>query len=252
MSKDSIRNRKRFFIDWDETKSKSKDDDQEEKRNIKKFTLRIRESTVEDLKEMRLDRIDRKTWLYDKWKEKWNEGVEGDDDSPFYKLFCFDYMYTCNACVRNKRKNFLMKFLCILPLLLIFIIFIIIKGIEIKTLMMNGAHFGQFIGDNIQKISMIETNIIIVAVILTIAISKWVNVKKYQETWNRHSAHKYEIEIQMFRYISEMGEYGYSGRKADFINTIMGTWSKNQNKFNKNMKNEEQVGDVIKNIKDIL
>lgn len=49
-----------------------------------------------------------------------------------------------------------------------------------------------------------------------------------------------------------MGEYGYSGRKADFINTIMGTWSKNQNKFNKNMKNEEQVGDVIKNIKDIL
>ena len=67
MSKDSIRNRKKFF-------SRS-------------------EAKIKDLKTMRLNRFDQKTWIYEAWKEKWNEKLEKEDDSPFYKLFCYDYIY---------------------------------------------------------------------------------------------------------------------------------------------------------------
>ena len=49
-----------------------------------------------------------------------------------------------------------------------------------------------------------------------------------------------------------MGEYGYSNRKEDFIIAIMSTWNVNQKKFNENMKNEEQIVDILKNIKDML
>lgn len=50
MSKDSIKNRKKFLI--------------------------LPETKIEDLKTMRLDRLDQKTWLYEAWKEKWNEELE--------------------------------------------------------------------------------------------------------------------------------------------------------------------------------
>lgn len=50
MSKDSIKNRKKFFI--------------------------RQEAKIEDLKTMRLDRFDQKTCLYEMWKEKWNEELE--------------------------------------------------------------------------------------------------------------------------------------------------------------------------------
>ena len=50
MSKDSIKNRKKFFI-----RPKAK---------------------IKDLKTMRLNRLDQKTWLYEAWKEKWNEELE--------------------------------------------------------------------------------------------------------------------------------------------------------------------------------
>ena len=75
MSKDSIKNRKKFLI--------------------------LPETKIEDLKTMRLDRLDQKTWLYEAWKEKWNEELEQENDRLFYKLFCYDYIYTCNACVKN-------------------------------------------------------------------------------------------------------------------------------------------------------
>lgn len=211
MSKDSIRNRKKFF-------SRS-------------------EAKIKDLKTMRLNRFDQKTWIYEAWKEKWNEKLEKEDDSLFYKLFCYDYIYTCNACVKNKKMNFRMKIVCLLPLIFTYIFLFIMKIVQVVKAL---------------KVSGIETNLIIVSVLLTIVLAKWVNVKKYQETWNRHSAHRHELEMQMFCYISEMGEYGYSNRKEDFIIAIMSTWNVNQKKFNENMKNEEQIVDIIKNIKDML
>ena len=102
MSKDSIKNRKKFLI--------------------------LPETKIEDLKTMRLDRLDQKTWLYEAWKEKWNEELEQENDRLFYKLFCYDYIYTCNACVKNKKMNFRMKIVCILPIIFTYI-FLFIKKI---------------------------------------------------------------------------------------------------------------------------
>lgn len=124
MSKDSIRNRKKFFS--------------------------RPEAKIKDLKTMRLNRFDQKTWLYEAWKEKWNEELEKEDDSPFYKLFCYDYIYTCNACVKNKKMNFRMKIVCLLPLIFTYIFLFIMKIVQVVKAL---------------KVSGIETNLIIVAVL---------------------------------------------------------------------------------------
>lgn len=137
MSKDSIKNRKKFLI--------------------------LPETKIEDLKTMRLDRLDQKTWLYEAWKEKWNEELEQENDRLFYKLFCYDYIYTCNACVKNKKMNFRMKIVCLLPLIFTYIFLFIMKIVQVVKAL---------------KVSGIETNLIIVAVLLTIVLAKWVNVKK--------------------------------------------------------------------------
>lgn len=104
MSKDSIKNRKKFLI--------------------------LPETKIEDLKTMRLDRLDQRTWLYEAWKEKWNEELEQENDRLFYKLFCYDYIYTCNACVKNKKMNFRMKIVCLLEYIQRYIRMILILSME--------------------------------------------------------------------------------------------------------------------------
>ena len=223
MSKDSIRNRKRLFIRTEKTK-------------------------VEDLKMPELEWYDQKTWIFKAWKEKWNAEYGGEETSPFYRLFCYDYIYTCNACMKNKKRNFWVKIIWLIFLFLVGVFCMAVTAFQAIALWTKGELFGQFIGENLQQVSSVETSIIITVIILTIVISKWVGIKKYQETWTRHSAHKFEVEIQMFRYISNMGEYGLTEAKKEFINTIMGTWEINQNKFNKNMKKEEKIKDDLEKI----
>ena len=84
MSKDSIKNRKKLLI--------------------------LPETKIKDLKTMRLDRLDQKTWLYEAWKEKWNEESEKIQwkyekwraNSGYYKKYQ-RYVVKCNW-LRNRRN----------------------------------------------------------------------------------------------------------------------------------------------------
>jgi hypothetical protein len=82
--------------------------------------------------------------------------------------------------------------------------------------------------------------------------SKWLDVKQYQETWSRHAEHKYAVEIEMFKYISYIDEYYFPDRREKFIENIMKTWDKNQQKFVDNMKNEKcmKPEELISNMKE--
>lgn len=219
-------------------------------KNKKKFWLFGKKIQLEDLKMPELEYYDQKIWIYNEWKEQWKKDSESErkDRSLFYRLFCYDYIYTCNACERNKRNNFIMKILCIFPVVLVFFLHVALIALQIIAFLTNGKNFGFLIGKNMQQIVMIEVSSIVVVLFLILFISKWINVKKYQETWNRHSAHRYNIEIQMLRYISCMGEYAHQDKNEYFVKVVMDIWNKNQNKFNKNMKKEEQVGENVSEI----
>lgn len=224
-------------------------------RNRKRIFLKKRETRLEDLKPLKQKWYDQKSWIFAEWKEKWNAEVNSDgdekkeDDSPFYRLFCYDYVYTVNGAIRNECKNFRMKWIStcllrIIPVLLFCrLAFIYIKGTE-------------FIRDWIEKNTElylgIETGVVVAVFLLMISIGNWIDVKKYQETWRRHSEHRYEIEMQMFRYISDMGEYGSPDRNEKFVDAIMKTWGRNQKNFNNNMKQEMSMKDWILFAKEFL
>ena len=56
--------------------------------------------------------------IYQKWEEDWvadePDKIEAKEE-PFFLLFKFDYEYSCQKVEENKKKNFSMKFFCILP-----------------------------------------------------------------------------------------------------------------------------------------
>lgn len=52
-----------------------------------------------------------------------------------------------------------------------------------------------------------ENSILLITIILALnIISKWLDIKKYQETWVRHYNHLYRLQKEMMRYL-----YGLDG-----------------------------------------
>lgn len=196
-----------------------------------------------------LNEKDQKTWIYCEWQKIWLTEKNEKSEAAFFHLFTYDYVYTCNQYNHNKRKNFQMKFLCMLPFIIATVVFLL------AVLGYNGFMFIQakdlkdFFENTNWSFSIFSTFLYGVVFIIWSISVKWLDVRKYQETWNRHSAHKYEIEMEMFRYISNMDEYAETDGRQKFIKKIMTTWNRNQKKFNENMKKEKPMKDMLKNIK---
>lgn len=193
--------------------------------------------------------------IYQKWEENWladeSDKIKAKED-PFFLLFKFDYEYSCQKAVENKKKNFLVKFFCILPFLIVTVLYMVgVFAYNLNVLIEVDWKFGEFLEKNNWDFSIYGTVFYIAAVLLTYATSKWLDVKQYQETWCRHSDHKYAVEMEMLKYISFMNEYYYNDRKQKFKKNIMKTWDKNQKKFIENMKKEKDMGmnDLLEHIK---
>lgn len=193
--------------------------------------------------------------IYQKWEEDW---IADEPDkikakeNPFFLLFKFDYEYTCQKAFENKKKNFRMKFFCILPFLIVTVLYLGgVIAYNLNVFVEVKGNFGKFLKANNWSFSIYGTVFYAVAILLTYAVSKWLDVKQYQETWSRHSEHKYAVEMEMFKYISCMDEYYFNDRKQKFVRNIMKTWDENQKKFIDNMKNEKDVGmnDLLECIK---
>ena len=197
-----------------------------------------------------LNETDQKTWIYYEWRKKWlSDTDEKSEEEPFFRLFTYDYVYTCNQYNHNKRKNFQIKFLCILPFIVATVLFFF-AVLGYNTFLFIQAGSPQVFMEKMDwSFSIFSTFLYGIVFIICNVIVKWLNVKKYQETWNRHSTHKYEIDMEMFRYISDMGEYAEKDKRREFIRNIMETWKENQKEFNENMKKENPMNDILKNIK---
>ena len=199
-------------------------------------------------KENLLDDVNAKRWIFEKWEEDWNMGTD-DKEDPFYQLFKYDYNYTCKKIKKNKRSNFRMKFICILPILIATILFLCGICVYNIHVFVQSTSFSEFIENNNWNFSIFSTALYAVAIILTIVTSKWLDVKKYQETWSRHAAHKYAIDMEMFKYIMRMENYSHIDRKKYFAMNIINTWDINENKFLENMKKENKMDDMLENMK---
>lgn len=86
--------------------------------------------------------------------------------------------------------------------------------------------------------------------VLSGILLQWIEVKKYQETWIRHARHKFVLDNEMFKFISEIDEYESLDRKKIFRDKIRCTWEENNSLFLKNMKNETKIKGVSESVKE--
>ena len=77
-------------------------------------------------------------------------------------------------------------------------------------------------------------------------INKWIDIKKYQETWVRHSNHFFMLKREMIKFIEEMEPYEVYPPQTDeqmakkFIENILKIGETNQKRFSDNMNNKEK------------
>lgn len=193
--------------------------------------------------------------IYQKWEEDWlsaETDKEKAKKEAFFLLFEYDYKYSCRMAKENERKNFGLKFLCVLPFLIVTVLYLAgVIAYNWNVWIQVHRDLGKFFQDNNWNFSIYGTVFYVVAVLLTHIASKWIDVKQYQKTWCRHSEHKYAVEMELFKYIYRMDDYHHSDRKQKFIRNIMKIWDENQKRFIENMKNEKDMGmgELLKHIK---
>lgn len=181
--------------------------------------------------------------VYKQWKEIW---VSTDKNQIkrdlFYPLFVENYRFVVKKINENRSKNFIFKSLFVL---IFFLIAIVLAYVNVRLI---------FTEDNSLKANLFQvlaggagTGI---AVIFASLIGKWMDIKKYQETWVRHSDHKYKLDREMFLYVHELEPYNTDNKKLVFVNQVVKIWDENEKKFVENMENKEKpVMDILQYIK---
>ena len=84
-------------------------------------------------------------------------------------------------------------------------------------------------------------------VIIIYIVSKWMDIKKYQETWARHYFHHHLLNHEIIQYVYELGDYSNKNdfdSKYIFINKFLAIENLNMEKFVANLENKEiRIGD---------
>ena len=184
-----------------------------------------------------------KEWIFQEWSRKWNNNNKGEKDKWFFWLVEYDYNETCQKEAKNKDWNFRIKKICVAGYILISIVFFMYL-INIKEILSGWIKLP--IPDvNWTNISVMLMAYFIWGTILA-GIMKWADVKKFQETWKRHSNHRFQVEMEMFKYITQYGEYNGADANEKFIEKLMKIWEGNQKKFSDNMDKEKDINDFNK------
>lgn len=199
--------------------------------------------------------------IYEKWKIKWKEERYYKEDY-FYPLFIENYNYISGKIAHNRKMNFRTKkaFIATIMIFPLSIMFILgLKGI---------VGFYDFIDsqDKVEKIkeflnafsadlnleNVVSSGaLLIIFVILASIIAKWVDIKKYQETWVRHEDHKYKLDREMFKYVQEINPYSGSKKQVIFVDNVLKIWNENQEKFIRNMEEREKpLTDILEYLKE--
>ncbi len=191
---------------------------------------------MEQRKEKLLDQTQE---LYEKWNGRWLAEPGSRELNIFYAMFQCVYEYTLSAKEYNKKMNFRWKviFLFVLSGLWLFYAAILIKFI--------------FFSHEKAQLSWVESGLSLVLLFfLSSIISKWLDIKKYQETWARYSWQQHQMEMEMIRFVSNIEPYNGVNKKQEFVKNISEIWGKNIEKFVHNMEEKEKgLMDIFDNIK---
>ena len=206
-------------------------------------------------KKEKLNDIEAKRWIFEEWKKEWlfvfDKFVVYEREKYFFKLFIYDYEDTCKKLEKNKKMNFLMKFVIVGTVIGITIFFLLATVIYNVIIEKKFSTLWEFIEEYNWSWVTFGTVLYVVVVGITVTFAKWLDVKKYQETWMRHSKHKFILDMEMYKFIARVDEY--ASKDEDIIKlfqkNIEKSWLENQKKFEENMKKEKDIGDIAENIK---
>lgn len=170
--------------------------------------------------------------LYAEWEVLWKK--ECKDDEIFLELFKANYNFVLVHSKTNRNKNFFFKGLFSA---MIFIAY----AINFNILFMNQE----------LKVWMVLNVVVFLGFSLGLAksIEKWIGIKKFQETWVRHSTTRHQMLFEMYKYIVRMDPYERweSGdmlsdkeRVLLFKKRILKIWQGTQQKFEENMLGKEE------------
>lgn len=196
------------------------------KNKILKFILQLlhgdkqREETVQDK-------------IFNTWKKQWTSDYHENEQDFFLYTFVENYAFVKKKIKKNKKKNFLYKQLFLSSLLLV-VVFVL--GYTLHALLLEKEK-----GISWSQIILIWGSIGGSFALLSAIIAKWLDIKKYQETWIRHSTHKYKLDREMLLYVHQLAPYNKENRKFRFVEKVVEIWDENQIKFMENMENKEKT-----------
>lgn len=166
--------------------------------------------------------------IYENWTCVWKRDLGNPTvTDDFTELFLANYEYVKLKAKHNKDKNFFYKYLFL--------------GVLVVALICYGVFFIWNLLFGTSKIEAVLENgiILLLAVFLCNWVSKWLDIRKYQETWARHSQHKFKIDMEMLLYVCGMEPYNSGDTVDTFKRRITEIWNGNHKKFVKNMETKE-------------
>lgn len=164
--------------------------------------------------------------LIQDWALEW----KSDQEVLFKELFLAIYYKTKGKKEKNRKLNFIWKF--------IFIGVIFIGILALVVLLYIGIKNKWKKSDCIWA----ESVVLFIIVVIDGLVSKWMDIMRYQETWARHSLLVHEMESEIVKYKYGIKQYRKnSDKKHIFIRSVIRIWDNNQLIFSDNMKNNERI-----------
>lgn len=175
------------------------------------------------------------------WQVKWEKNCVPKMNYCFTDWLLYNLEFLSRKVEYNKESNRRWKLLCIASIPVGYALI----GIWIVVLY----------ACNWEWEWSLETRVAAIALPLltSYCISKWIDVKKYQETWTRLSGYRTAILQEMTKYIYERPPYDGCNRNMRFIDNILEITQSNKNKFQHNMNEKEEkaftVDQIIQKLK---
>ena len=178
------------------------------------------------------DRSTADTLILLKWKECWDNGLKKKPEKREYIEFA-NFMeelwsWLNKKIESNRTKNFRYKRIYIVSFVVLSILYLIffLSGIS------NEKGIISTIGEN--------WAVFLTFPVFGFAVAKWIDVKKYQETWVRHYMQKALLEDEIYKYIYAMEPYGTDEAEEIFIRQFLKIKQANDLKFIENMETKEK------------
>ena len=164
--------------------------------------------------------------IFSNWEARWSE-QNGDEFTKGLVLEIYNKVKSKKDDNRKKNIRFKRGFVGI------HVLAILVLGGCVFSLVKNKAHWSEFLS--------VCSFCIIIAIWASAVVSKWIDIKKYQETWARHSKNLFAMNREMLLFYYGLPPYeNLTTKKDQFINNMLDIWLNNQMEFNDNLVMKEK------------